>query len=104
VDKRFFSRCLSRCGLHELWGVSFLSLGFLLGSVVWYGFFRVRKGVGCMSLLVGGGCCVVGQLHVLHSCCSVEAGVDYRSLRGICSYPCVFRLMVLEIVICFLLV
>jgi hypothetical protein len=43
----------------------------------------------------------VQYLHVLHSCCFVEAGVDYRSLRGICSYPCAFRLMVSEIVIRF---
>jgi hypothetical protein len=25
---------------------------------------------------------LVMYLHVLHSCCFVEAGVDYRSLRG----------------------
>jgi hypothetical protein len=64
VDKRFFSRC----GLLELLGVDFLSLGFLLGSVVWYEFFHVRKGVGCMSLLVGGDCCVVGRLPVENMC------------------------------------
>jgi hypothetical protein len=64
----FFSRCLSRCGMFGLLAVGFLFLGSLLSSLVWYGFFCVSKGVGCMSFLVGGDCCVVGRLPVENMC------------------------------------